>query len=51
MRKIHDAGTNTIDSGLNFTPGQVVPTFFSTPSPQQASKFKQNWPKINSRKQ
>jgi len=51
MRGIQDVGTSAIDSGLNFTPRQVVPTFFSTPSPQQASKFKQNWPKINSRKQ
>ena len=29
MRGIHDAGTNAIDSELNFTPRHVVSTFFS----------------------
>ena len=29
MRGIHDAGTSTIDTGLNFTPSHVVSTFFS----------------------
>ena len=30
MRGIQDVETSAIDSGLNFTPRQVVPTFFST---------------------
>ena len=29
MRGIQDVGTSAIDSGLNFTPRQVVSTFFS----------------------
>ena len=39
MRGIQDVGTSAIDSGRNFTPGQVVTTFFSTPFPKQALKF------------
>ena len=41
MRWIQDMGTSTINSGLNFTPRQVVPTFFRTPPKTIALKFKE----------
>ena len=47
MRGIQDVGTSAIDSGRNFTPRQVVPTFFSTLSPKHALKFEIKWPKTN----
>ena len=35
MRGNQDVGTSTIDSGLNFTPRQVVLTFLKTPFPNK----------------
>jgi len=46
MRGIQDVGTSAIDSGLNFTPRQVVPTLLKTPFHNKL-EIQTKWPKIN----